>query len=440
MKINTQTGQRLYSRAKQIIPGGTHLLSKRPEMFLPEKWPNYFAKAKGAEVWDLDGNRFLDFSHFGVGACSLGYADDEVDAAVKEAINSGVCSTLNCPNEVELAEFLLERHTWADMVRFARGGGEAMAIASRIARAATGKDVILCCGYHGWADWYLAANLGTSEALDGHLLPGLNPAGVPRALGESIFTFTYNEADAFTRLMRSMADRVAAVIMEPQRNDPPAPGFLELVRSECDQARAVLCFDEITSGWRTNTGGLHLDFGVTPDLAVFAKAMGNGYAMSAVIGKTAVMEAAQKTFISSTAWTERIGPAAALATLRKHQRLDVGSHLSDVGRLIQAGWRKAAANVNLNIKVYGLPPLSGFAIESEHADVLMTIFTQEMLRRGYLSAGQFYGTLAHSEESIAAYLENVGSVFEIMSGIDSIDAAKELLDGPAKHSGFARLN
>ena len=237
-----------------------------------------------------------------------------------------------------------------------------------------------------------------------------------------------------------MADRVAAVIMEPQRNDPPAPGFLELVRSECDQARAVLCFDEITSGWRTNTGGLHLDFGVRPDLAVFAKAMGNGYAMSAVIGKTAVMEAAQKTFISSTAWTERIGPAAALATLRKHQRLNVGAHLSAVGRLIQAGWRKASANVNLNIKVYGLPPLSGFAFESEYADVLMTIFTQEMLRRGYLSAGQFYGTLAHSEESIAAYLENVGSVFEIMSGIDSIDAAKELLDGPAKHSGFARLN
>ena len=187
------TGQELYKKAKSLIPGGTQLLSKRPEMFLPDHWPSYFKKAKGAEVWDLDGNKYIDMSFNGIGACILGAADDDVDNAVRSAIENGTMSTLNCPEEVYLAERLVELHPWADMVRLARTGGEANAVAIRIARAASGRDKIAICGYHGWHDWYLSSNLESSENLSGHLLSGLNPKGVPKCLANTALPFRYNQ-------------------------------------------------------------------------------------------------------------------------------------------------------------------------------------------------------------------------------------------------------
>ncbi|MBZ0305533.1 MAG: aminotransferase class III-fold pyridoxal phosphate-dependent enzyme, partial [Anaerolineae bacterium] len=171
------TGQKLWKRAKQIIPGGNMLLSKRAEMFLPELWPAYFSKAKGCKVWDLDGNEYIDMSIMGIGTNILGYGHQDVDDAVRKTIDAGNMSTLNCPEEVYLAEKLIELHPWADMVRLARSGGEANAIAIRIARAASGKDKVAICGYHGWHDWYLSANLGDDKNLAGHLLPGLEPKG-----------------------------------------------------------------------------------------------------------------------------------------------------------------------------------------------------------------------------------------------------------------------
>ncbi len=177
----------MQARAKRLIPGMTQLLSKRPDMFSLGVWPGYFSKASGAYLWDLDGNQYLDMSIAGIGANVLGYADPDVDEAVKRAITDGISSSLNCPEEVELAELLCELHPWAEMVRYTRSGGEAMAVAVRIARAHTGKDKVAFCGYHGWHDWYLAANLGEKNALGDHLLPGLSPAGVeqPWASGRS---------------------------------------------------------------------------------------------------------------------------------------------------------------------------------------------------------------------------------------------------------------
>ena len=172
-------GQKLYRKAKKLIPGGTMLLSKRPEMFLPDLWPSYFSKSLGCEVWDLDGKKFIDCSNMGVGTNSLGYNNSEVDNSVRNVVQLGNMSTLNCPEEVYLAEKLVEINPWADMVRFARTGGEANAIAIRIARAATGNDKIAICGYHGWHDWYLSANYNNGDDLSTHLLPGLNPDGVP---------------------------------------------------------------------------------------------------------------------------------------------------------------------------------------------------------------------------------------------------------------------
>ena len=220
-------GQELYRQAKKIIPGGTQLLSKRPEMWLPEMWPSYYSKAKGCGVWDLDGNHYYDFSIMGVGANVLGYAYDPVDNAAKHAIDKGSMCTLNAPEEVSLAEKLLELHEWADMVRYAKAGGEAMAAAARIARACTGKDIILVCGYHGWHDWYLAANLEKGDPLAGVHLKGLEPSGVPRGLAGTNLIFRYNDLEGFRSLIENNRGKIAAVIMEPERSSLPEDNLLK---------------------------------------------------------------------------------------------------------------------------------------------------------------------------------------------------------------------
>jgi glutamate-1-semialdehyde 2,1-aminomutase len=433
------TGPAFYEHAKGVIPGGTQLLSKRPEMFLPDNWPSYYSRAAGAEVWDLDGRRYVDMCYNGIGACVLGFADPEVNDAVKKAVDLGSMATLNCVDEVELAELLCELHPWASRVRFGRSGGEAMAMAVRIARASTGRDRVAFSGYHGWHDWYLAANLGDEDALNGHLLPGLDPTGVPRALRGTALPFHYNRLDELEAIVASHAGDLAAIVMEPMRGVEPAPGFLEGVRRIASQIGAALIFDEITSGFRLNTGGIHLLQGVEPDVAVFAKAMSNGFPMAAVIGRADVMEAAQTTFISSTYWTERIGPAAALATIRKHRRENVAAHLITMGRLVKEGWKKAAEEAGLNLHVGGMDPLAHFAIEHPKAPVLHTLFTQLMLDHGFLASKAFYATYAHSEAQVESYLDAVRDVYGELARLLKEGGAEGALRGPVAHSGFARL-
>ena len=328
-----QKGQNLWKRAKKVIPGGNMLLSKRPELFLPDKWPSYFSKAKGCRVWDLDGNEFVDMSIMGIGTNILGYGHPEVDKAVRENIEKGNMSTLNCPEEIFLAEKLIELHNWADMVRFARSGGEANAISIRIARAASGKDKIAFCGYHGWHDWYLSANLSEKEGLENHLLPGLEPNGVPRNLEGTVIPFRYNHLEELEKICSE--HDLAAVKMEVERNSPPHKGFLEGVRKLCDKKNIILIFDECTSGFRETFGGLHKKYNVRPDLAVFGKAIGNGYAITAVIGRREVMEHAQSTFVSSTFWTERIGFSAAIACLAEMEVQNSWELISAKGRKIK---------------------------------------------------------------------------------------------------------
>jgi len=311
-------------------------------MFLPEQWPSYFSRARGVEVTDVDGNTYVDMSMMAIGACVLGYADQDVDSAVKAGIDAGSASTLNAPEEVELAELLCELHPWAEMVRYARAGGEAMMIAVRIARAKTGKDKVAFSGYHGWCDWYLAANLADEAALDGQLMPGLDPAGVPRGLKGTALPFHYNRLDQLKAIVDANRGELGVIVMEPQRGETPAPGFLEAVRDIATEIGAVLIFDEVTTGWRMTNGGIHLLLGVNPDIAVFAKAMANGYPMAAILGTSSVMEAAQSTFISSTNWTERVGTVAALATIRKYRRENVAAHLKMIGNLTFDGWKRAA--------------------------------------------------------------------------------------------------
>ena len=437
-KSLSPNGQSLWARAKKIIPGGNMLLSKRAEMFLPEQWPAYFSRAKGCLVWDIDGRELIDMSIMGIGTNLLGYGHPEVDAAVANIVAAGNMSTLNCPEEVLLAERLVSLHPWADMARFARSGGEANAIAIRIARAATGRETVAICGYHGWHDWYLATNLQNDSGLEEHLLPGLEPNGVPSGLSGTVQPFTFNRLDQL-EIIAANHD-LAAVKMEVQRSNPPEPGFLEGVRDLCTRLGIVLIFDECTSGFRETFGGLHLKYGVQPDMAMFGKALGNGYAMTATIGRRDVMESAQSTFISSTFWTERIGPTAALKTLQIMERERSWERVTASGLEIRRRWQELADRHGLRISHNGLPALTGFSIQSPHALAYKTLITQLMLQRGFLAGTSCYTCLAHTPAVIDKYFDALDGVFALIAECEDGRSVDSLLEGPVCHSGFKRLN
>ena len=430
-------GQKLYSKAKQIVAGGNMLLSKRPEMFLPEQWPSYFSKSKGCEVWDLDGNKYIDTLMM-PGTNSLGYNYAEIDDAVKETINSGNMSTLNAPEEVELTERLVELHPWADMARFARSGGEANSVAIRLARAASGKDNVAFCGYHGWHDWYLASNLSDTKGLDGHLLPGLDPHGVPKNLKDSVYPFEYNNFDKLEELVKTK--NIGVIKMEVYRNKEPENNFLHRVRKLANEFNIVLVFDECTSGFRKNYGGLHKLYDVEPDVAMFGKALGNGYAVTAVLGKREVMQAAEKSFISSTFWTERIGSSAALATLKVMEKEKSWEKITSIGENINREWMKLSEEYELPIAINGLAALTTFTFKSENALAYKTLITQEMLKKGFLAATAVYACTAHSPAIIKEYLENLKPIFQMIKECEEGRDVMELLEGPIAHNGFKRLN
>jgi len=438
--VSMGTGQKLYKRAKKVIPGGNMLLSKRPEMFLPEKWPAYFSKSKGCKVWDLDGNEYIDMSIMGIGTNILGYGHPEVDEAVIKTVKDGNMATLNCPEEVYLAEKLVELHPWADMVRFARAGGEINSIAVRIARASTGRDKIAICGYHGWHDWYLSTNLNSDKNLDGHLLPGLQPNGVPRGLTGTTLPFNYNDIEQLEQLIKDNKGEIAAIKMEVSRNEGPKDNYLQKVRDLATENNIILIFDECTSGFRETFGGLHKKYDVEPDLAIFAKALGNGYAISACIGRQEFMQAAQQTFISSTFWTERIGPTAALKTLEVMEREKSWQTITKIGNNISSQWKNLADKHELDISTWGLPALSGFTFNLPNALSYKTLITQEMLKKGYLAANSVYACTEHTQELVDGYFAELDPIFAIIKECEEGLDVNTLLKSPLCHSGFKRLN
>jgi glutamate-1-semialdehyde 2,1-aminomutase len=431
-------GQELWARAKKVIPGGNMLLSKRAEMFLPDYWPAYFSKAKGCNVWDLEGKKLIDMSIMGIGTNILGYGHPQVDEAVMNVVSTGNMSTLNCPEEVYLAEKLVEIHPWAEMVRFARSGGEANSIAIRIARAATGKSKVAVCGYHGWHDWYLSANLGNDQGLASHLLPGLNPLGVPEELRGTTFPFSYNNYSELLNLVNE--HDIGVIKMEVQRTMPPENNFLQKVRALATERKIVLIFDECTSGFRQTYGGLHKLYKIEPDIAMFGKAIGNGYALTAIIGRREIMEAAQSTFISSTFWTERIGPVASLKTLEIMDSMKSWEIITSQGLKIREGWEALAKKYEIKLSHWGLPALTGFTIESEKSLEYKTYITQEMLKYGYLAGNSVYVCVAHTDDVITDYLDRLDQVFKIISQCEEGRDIDSLLNGPVCHSGFKRLN
>ena len=433
------TSKKLWKRAKKIIPGGNMFLSKRPELFHPEKWPAYFKKSNGINIWDLDGKKYKDLSLMGIGCNILGYANKKVDDAVIKAIKNGNGSTINSYEEVELCEKLLSLHKWADMAKLAKTGGEASAMAVRIARAATGKDKIAFCGYHGWHDWYLSANIKNKNNLSSHLMGGLEAKGVPKNLKNTAFPFTYNNLDELNDILKN--HDIGAIKMEVSRNFKPKNDFLKKIRTICNKKKIVLIFDECTSGFRQTFGGLHKLYNVEPDIAWFGKALGNGYSISAIIGKKEIMDYAQDTFMSSTFWTERSGSAAALETLKQMEKIKSWELITKKGNTVQKKWSEIALNNKLKMNILGIPALSTFSIESKNWLKYKTFITQEMLKKKMLCSNALFLSVKHDEKTLNEYLDNLNEIFHKISKFEKGNLnVDNFIDGPICQSGFQRLN
>ena len=291
---------------------------------------------------------------------------------------------------------------------------------------------------HGWHDWYLSANIADDQNLDGHLLPGLEPKGVPRNLRGTALPFRYNEIGELETLLSQ--HEIGVIKMEVSRNEGPSPGFLERIRELATTNGIVLIFDECTSGFRETYGGLHKKFGVEPDIAIFGKALGNGYAITATIGRREIMEAAQSTFISSTFWTERIGSTAALKTLEVMERERSWERITLTGKGIMERWQKLGEMNGLKVNVAGLPAICSFGFDSPNALAYKTLITQEMLAKGYLASNLIFSSLAHTPEIVDGYFEALDSIFKTIKECEEGRDVMTLLRGPVCHTGFRRLN
>ena len=435
-------GQKLWKRAKNVIPGGNMLLSKRPEMYLPELWPSYYSKAKGCFIWDLENKKYLDFSLMSVGTNILGYANKKIDDFVIKKIKESNMSTLNCSEEVNLAEKLVFMHPHFDMVRFAKTGGEANSIAIRIARAASKRDKVAICGYHGWHDWYLAANMNSevkNDVLKDHLLPGLSTNGVPKNLKNTIYPFKYNDFNSLEKICSQ--NKIGIIKMEIFRNIPPKKNFLKKVRKLADKYKIILIFDECTSGFRETYGGLHLKYKVKPDMCILGKALGNGYSITAVLGTKTIMENAQSTFISSTYWGERSGYAAALKTLDEMYKTNSWKIISENGRYFKNKLKKISKKNQLKINISGLDACPSFKINSSNWLKYKTLISKYMMEKNILASNTTYISINHNKKLIDYYMKHLDKIFCTISlcekNKENID---NLLNTPVCHTGFKRLN
>ncbi len=437
-KNKKQIAKKLWSRALKVIPTGNMLLSKNPNRFLPGKWPTYYKKAKDCFIWGVDGKKYLDVSTMGFGTNILGYSNSKVDKTVHNFIDKGNMSTLNAPEEVYLAEKLIQLHPWFKMVRFARTGGEANSIAIRIARASSGKDGVAICGYHGWHDWYLSSNIQNKKNLDTHLIKRLQTDGVPQSLKNTVFPFQYNDFETLKKIVDK--NKIGVIKMEVYRNIEPKNDFLKKIRKLADKKNIVLIFDECTSGFRKSYGGLHKIYNVKPDMAIFGKALGNGYAITAVLGKKEIMECVQNTFISSTFWTERIGSVAGLETLKIMEEIESWKLIDKIGKNIKKTWGEISQNTKVPIEISGLNALAQFKIISKNSNIFKTYITQEMLKKNILATDTIYVSIKHKDKILQKYYENLEKIFKIIAKYQYSKNVKSLLKTKESAMGLPRLN
>ena len=431
----------LYERAKQLIPGGMQLVSRRPSRYAEGVSPVYAARGKGARIWDVDGNEYIDWAS-GIAAIILGYCDEAVDDAVRAQIGRGVNFSISSELEIELAEEVTRTIPCAEMVRYTKCGGEACAVAVRIARGATGRDVVLFCGYHGWSDWYLAANLAGGDSLGAHLLPGIEPIGVPQGLRGTSVPFPYGDLAALGETLDRHKGKVAAIIMEPLRSEAPPDGYLAGVAKLCREHDAILIFDEISAGFRFGMEAAQGYVGVTPDMAVFAKSISNGYPMGMVVGRRDVMAPAAQMFISSTYWSDAIGLTATLTTIRELRRRRTAEYLWDFGAKLQRRVNAAAEEVGYGARLTGLPIYSHVHFPTDDGQTrkqLTTLYIQEMAKRGCHGYASFYLNGAQGDAELEQTAAAAREVFALLKRGTDENRLGELIEAKLQNEPFQRL-
>jgi len=407
-------------RAEACVPGASQTFSKGPNQFVRGASPLFLAHGKGAHVWDLDGNKYLDFT-MALCALSLGYSDPDVNAAVARQLEGGVIFTLPHPLEAEVAELLCKLIPSAEMVRFGKNGSDATSGAVRLARAFTGRELIAACGYHGWQDWYIGT---TTRSL-----------GVPKVVRDLTRTFTYNKIETLERVFDEHPGQVAAVIMEPVGVEIPRSGFLEAVRALCTRHGALLIFDEVITGFRLALGGAQEYFGILPDLSCFGKGMSNGFPLAAIVGRREIMRLFEEVFFSFTAGGEVVSLSACLATVTKMQKQKVVQHLWRAGERLRdhANRAAAASGVSDPIKCVGLGPRT--VLTFAHPDgspwwELKSLVQQECIKRGLLFTGGHNMALAHGDVEVAAACAIYDEVFALASEALRVGDLAARLEGP----------
>ena len=440
MKRSELSGYELFEYASTIIAGGSQLFGKKANLYAPGVWPSYFASAKGCQVQDLAGNTYLDFTMVGTGTSVLGYGNEFVIGAVQSVLNNGNISTLNAIEDVELAELLIDLHPGLDMVRYARSGGEILSVAIRLARAYSKRDKVAICGYHGWHDWYLSANLDQDDNLDDHLLPALVPSGVPASMAGLTLPFKYNCVESLKSLLEIHGDEIGVIILEPYRDDGPSDGFLESVRELANLYNAVLIFDEVTSGFRETLGGMYKKTDIIPDLVTFGKAMSNGIPMSALVGKRDIMSQVDYTFVSSTYWSERTGPAAAIATIHYMKENNTSSKLISVGSQIKDIITRAAANASFEVIINGELTLLTYRLVVPDWPAALTFIIRSMLSRNILSNDRVYANLAHDLQSLQSFERALNEVFHELRKVIQEGTLLDNIQFRVKDMGLSKVS
>jgi len=439
-RFSVRKSLEMFKEAETLIPGGSQLLSRRPIRFAYGVSPIFAERAKGAYFWDIDGNKYLDMT-MAVNTLILGYCDPDVDKAVMKQLKKSTIFSILHPVEVELAQEILKIIPCAEMVRFGKSGGEADAVAIRIARGFTGRDKVVFCGYHGWHDWYIAANLESEDALNKHLLPDVPTKGIPKCLKGTVIPFEYNNLSSLEKVLEKNKKEVACVIMEASKVSLPKKGFLEGVKGLAHKHGALLIFDEVNTGFRLALGGAQEFYNVTPDMALFGKDIANGYPLTAVVGQRDVMQASKDMFISSTFWDDNSTMAAGLACIRKIRKEKVIEHIWKIGEYYAKGWKEIVQKLGIKAELKGLPCMTSIVFNYEDksfVNQLNTLYCQELARRGIFAGGHFPVSFAHKEEEIDKILEAAEGALSVVKKAIEQGSVKGYLEAEESKPLFDR--
>lgn len=414
-----------YYRALGLIPSVTQTLAKGPSQHVNGFAPKFLRRGRGSRVWDVDGNEFIDYT-MGVGPISLGYCYERVDEAIRKQLEDGITFSLMHPLEVEVAELVRDVIPNAEAVRFSKSGADVTSAAVRLARAYTGREKVLCCGYHGWHDWYIGI---TSRN-----------AGVPESVRAMTYTFEYNDIEA---LEQSLDSEVACVILEPTVFEEPQDDFLHRLRELCSAHGIILIFDEMWTGFRMALGGAQEYFGVEPDLACYSKAVANGMPLSIITGKGDIMERLDKeVFFYTTFGGEALSLAAAKATILEMKQKNVTAALWEMGKRLKDGYNAIASEYGMDYTkcsgydcrtIVTFDPTGGSPLE------LKSLVQQEMIRRGILWSGMHVVSYSHTKEDIDYTLGVYEDVLRILRNAVNEGSAPNQLDGAPVEPVFRKV-